>query len=37
MPMNAAPLRIIKTQMVVATFAPPIDAAKRCTQVAIGP
>src|SRR5712692_1279243 len=36
-PMNTAPLRIIKIQMVVATFAPPIDAANRWIKVAKGP
>src|ERR1022692_297634 len=36
-PMNTIPLRIIKIQMVVATFAPPIDAANLWTKVAKGP
>ena|ERR1700692_2972217 len=36
-PMNTMPLRIIKTQMVVATFGPPIDAANRWITVAKGP
>ena len=36
-PMNTSPLRIIRTQMVVTTFAPPIEAANLWTQVAIGP
>ena len=36
-PMNTAPFRIIKIQMVVATFAPPIVAANRWTAVAMGP
>jgi hypothetical protein len=35
--MNTAPFRIIKIQMVVATFAPPIVAANRWTAVAMGP
>jgi hypothetical protein len=35
--MNTRPFRIIRTQMVVATFGPPIQAANFWTQVAIGP
>ena len=36
-PMNTAPLRIIKTQTVVATCGPPIDAANDWITVANGP
>ncbi len=36
-PMNTRPFTIISTQMVVATFAPPTDAAKDWTTVATGP
>ncbi len=35
--MNTAPLRIIKIHTVVATFGPPIRAAKAWMKVATGP
>ena len=37
MPTNAIPLRIIRTQMVVTTWAPPIHAANAWITVATGP